>query len=94
MMCLLATALLNKLRGALAPAGGADDLTVHVNGFETALYFIRERQDRVTADVITVANALRQARVTIPTLGVKEHDSDVDSAPKGEAEDDDGDAEV
>ncbi|GBE85399.1 hypothetical protein SCP_0705860 [Sparassis crispa] len=87
-----ATALLNKLRGTPAPAGGADDLTVHVNGFETVLYFIRERQGRVATDVITVANALHQAGVTILALGVEEHDSNVDSVPGGEAEDDDGDA--
>ncbi|KAL6305912.1 hypothetical protein BKA93DRAFT_824700 [Sparassis latifolia] len=89
-----ATALLNKLRGTPAPAGGADDLIVHVNGFKTALYFIRERQGWVAVDVITVVNALRQAGVMILTLGVEEHDSDVDSVPGGEAEDDDGDAEV
>ncbi|KAL6298128.1 hypothetical protein BKA93DRAFT_754394 [Sparassis latifolia] len=72
-----ATALLNKLRDA-----------------PTLLVVLTTSpQGRVTVDIITIANVQHQAGVMIPTLGVEKHDSDVNSALVGEAEDDDRDAE-
>ncbi|KAL6305848.1 hypothetical protein BKA93DRAFT_824645 [Sparassis latifolia] len=88
------TALMNKLRGAPTSAADPDDLTICVNGFDTALYYICQKQDRMAADFMTMVNALRRAGVTIPTLYAEQPDSDVDNEVPAESEENDDDEEV
>ncbi|KAL6308231.1 hypothetical protein BKA93DRAFT_822816 [Sparassis latifolia] len=89
-----ATTLLNKLRGAPTPAADPDDLAICLNGFDTALYYIHQKQDQMAPDFATMANALCRAGVTILTLHVEQPDSDADNEVPAGLEENDDDEEV